>query len=146
MSSIMGMVRGYEFGEVREMKAVGEVPPFRGGVRIVSERLFGMAAQLEKGQYLGFELVFGKEMTGSLRVFSTAWAETDVSTVSELSRSAGIVERLNLLALLQLSWVNYHKHQQPGAMRKQLYLGQNVAYLHCVALGTLWQLYVVKRV
>ena len=58
MSSIMGMVRGYEFGEVREMKAVGY-----------------MAAQLEKGQYLGFELAFGKEMTGSLRVFATAWAD-----------------------------------------------------------------------
>ena len=75
MSSIMGMVRGYEFGEVREMKAVGDMPPFRVGVRKVSERLFCMAAQLEKGQYLGFELAFGKEMTGSLRVFATAWAD-----------------------------------------------------------------------
>ena len=75
MSSIMGMVRGYEFGEVREMKAVGDMPPFRAGVRRVSERLFYMAAQLEKGQYLGFELAFGKEMTGSLRVFATAWAD-----------------------------------------------------------------------
>ena len=69
-----------------------------------------------------------------------------VGTVTELSRTTGIVKRINLLALLRLRWVHHHKYQQSRAVGTQLYLGQHIAYLHRIALGPLGQLYIVKRI
>ena len=72
--------------------------------------------------------------------------QTVVGTVAELGRTTGIVQRIYLLALLRLGRMHHHKDEQSRAVGAELYLGQHIAYLHRVALGTLRQLDVVERI
>ena len=89
---IMAMAKGTELGLKREMAAPDSVPAFRGGMlKTACKRLFHIASQLPRGQYLGCEFRTGEDGKESFCVFASAGAEVKEGDFGFIFKECGKV-------------------------------------------------------